>query len=77
VKDPSIVSGVWQFATEGSGELRGSISNGRIAVDLHPGMVDNNFLLNGSLEGRAIRGDWAKIGFAGIMGSGTFVANQQ
>jgi len=77
VRDSSIVSGRWQFAAEGSGELRGSISNGRIAVDLHPEMADNNFLLNGSMEGETFRGNWEKIGITGVMASGTFVAYQQ
>ena len=77
VKDSNIVSGRWQLATEGNGELRGSISNGRIAVDLHPEMADNNFLLNGSVEGKTFRGNWTKIGIAGVMASGTFVAYQQ
>jgi hypothetical protein len=50
VKDSNTVSGRWQLVAEGNGELRGSISNGRIAVDLHTEMADNNFLLNGSVE---------------------------
>lgn len=77
VKDSNTVSGRWQLAAEGNGELRGSISNGRIAVDLHPEMADNNFLLNGSVANKTFRGNWEKIGIAGVMASGTFVAYQQ
>jgi hypothetical protein len=77
VRDSSIVSGMWRFAAEGSGELRGSISNGRIAVDLHPEMADNNFLLNGTVESKTFRGNWEKIGITGVMASGTFLAYQQ
>jgi hypothetical protein len=77
VRDSNIVSGMWRLATEGSGELRGSISNGRVAVDLHPEMADNNFLLNGSVESKTFRGNWAKIGITGVMASGTFIAYQQ
>jgi hypothetical protein len=77
VRDSNTVSGRWQLVAEGNGELRGSISNGRIAVDLHPEMADNNFLLNGSVERKTFRGNWEKIGVVGVMASGTFIAYQQ
>jgi hypothetical protein len=77
IENPNSVSGTWQLSTQESGELRGSVSNGRVVIDLHPDMVDNNFILSGSLEGKTYSGEWEKIGIAGVIASGTFVAQQR
>ena len=77
IDNPDSVSGTWQLSPQESGELRGSVSNGRLVIDLHPDMVDNNFILSGSLEGKTYSGQWEKIGIAGVIASGTFVAQQR
>ena len=57
--------------------MRGSIANGKVVIDLHPDMADNNFILSGNLQGTTYIGEWEKIGIAGVMSSGTFFAQQQ
>jgi len=74
VSDPEHVMGIWQLSARGSGELRGSIENGRIVVDLHPGYADNNYILDGVIQRGGYSGSWTQIGFAGIMASGRFEA---
>ena len=76
VSDPNNVVGTWQLHTRGSGELRGAIENGRVVVDLNPRFVDNNFILDGTIQNGIYSGSWSQIGFGGVMGSGRFEARQ-
>lgn len=75
VTDPGHVMGTWQLSKRGSGELRGSVENGRVVVDLHPGYADNNYILDGVIQRGDYSGSWTQIGFVGIIESGRFEAH--
>lgn len=68
------ITGVWQFTDGRSGELKGTIDNDMISLNLNPDLIDSNLLLTGRLSGSAYTGEWEQIGFAGVMASGTFMA---
>ncbi len=74
VSDPEHVTGTWLLSTRGTGDLRGSIENGKVVVDLYPGYSDNNYILDGMVQRGGYSGSWTQIGFAGIMASGRFEA---
>jgi len=73
-REDSIVAGTWSFNDGRSGNLEGRTDNGSIYIDLNPGFVDNNLLLNGTFAGTMISGQWEQIGFPGVMAQGTFTA---
>jgi hypothetical protein len=73
----SEITGTWKFEDGRSGELEGTIRDGDISLNLNPGYVDNNLLLQGSLSGSKFSGWWQQIGFPGIMGQGRFIALKQ
>ncbi len=85
--DSSIVKGGWNFKLIlneenlgpqiGSGNFEGhKDSRGSMQINLNPGFVDNNVILDGSLLNSHYDGSWSYIGFPGIINQGTFEAEQ-
>jgi len=70
----SKISGAWQFEDGRSGQLEGIVRNAELNINLHPGVVDNNLLLQGTLSDGTFSGSWQQIGFPGIMDRGSFTA---
>jgi hypothetical protein len=70
----STITGHWRFEDGTSGELEGITRNSDIALNLHPGYIDNNLFLHGTLARDTIAGTWEQVGFAGVMARGTFRA---
>ena len=87
LSDSSAVTGEWHFRPigdperigpqTGTGELAGGFYDGELSVDLHPGWMDNNILLSGTLEDDDYTGEWMWISFIGITNQGTFVAERR
>jgi len=74
INDSNEITGEWRLEKTGSGNLVGSIIEGRVVLNFHPDYVDHNLLLNGIVEGRTYRGEWSWIGFPGIIDQGPFEA---
>jgi hypothetical protein len=72
--DNSRITGHWQFGGGQSGELKGTASDGAMALNLNPQFVDHNLLLRGNVSGNIYAGDWMQTGIAGVMAKGTFLA---
>ena len=78
------VSGVWQLnVRDGAehtginntfGRFEGSLKGDALYLDLHPGWIDNNVILTGVMSGRLFFGEWAYIGFPGVINQGSFEA---
>lgn len=79
--DPGDVTGSWRIKEVRvsniyeAGTLKGKLTDRILVIDLHPGWVDNNFVMRGIYDGFSYRGTWEQIGFPGVMDSGTFVAS--
>ena len=73
-RNGSELLGPWELADGRSGELKGSIQNDTVRVDLFPTFRDHNLYLNGVLSGNSIVGTWILIGFPGEMARGSFTA---
>lgn len=85
--DSSVVKGRWDFQlvnTEenfgpqiGSGNFEGhKDSRGSMQINLNPGFIDSNVILDGSLLNSHYDGSWSYIGIPGIINRGTFKAEQ-
>jgi len=61
----------------GSGELTGSIIEGKVYINLNPNIADANVLLEGTIEGKRFHGTWSFKGYAGAISQGTFEANRK
>ena len=75
-RNDSQVTGSWQFNNGQSGRLVGKFLSDSIALDLNPGWMDNNLILEGRLSGKTYSGKWTFYGYAPL-GRGTFVANMR
>ena len=60
----------------GDGVLIGVMQSNNISINLNPGTVDNNVILNGVITDGVIEGSWHCITIAGATNWGTFRANQ-
>jgi hypothetical protein len=86
LSDSSAVTGEWHFRPigdperigpqTGAGELAGGFYDDQLSVDLHPGWIDSNILLCGTLEDDDYTGEWMWISFTGITNSGAFEAER-
>jgi hypothetical protein len=84
VTDSQVVSGTWALECiaqgekvgpqTGSGILRGSLQNSRVAVNLNPGWADNNVFLSGAFDKDRFFGTWMWSTFAGSTAEGRFEA---
>lgn len=85
--DSSIVEGRWNFKQigtcqnigpqTGKGNFEGhKDSRGSMNLNLNPGWIDNNVILDGSLLNSHYDGSWSYIGFPGIINRGGFEAEQ-
>lgn len=85
--DTSSVRGRWNFKLVryeenlgpqiGSGNFDGhKDTRGSMQLNLNPGYIDNNVILDGSLLNSHYGGSWSYIGFPGIINRGTFEAEQ-
>lgn len=82
--DSSAVKGEWHFQALGDsqhlgpqigdGELVGMLVDMNLTVNLNPGWIDNNVLLNGTLSGHRIDGTWMWVTIAGPWTGGSFIA---
>ena len=70
----SKISGAWQFEDGRSGQLEGIVRSTEMSLNLNPGFVDNNLLLQGTISDGTFSGSWQQIGFPGIMDRGSFRA---
>ncbi|HKC62073.1 MAG TPA: hypothetical protein VKB86_00440 [Pyrinomonadaceae bacterium] len=61
----------------GSGNLVGSIIQGKVYINLNPNIADANVLLEGTIEGKRFHGTWSLKGVAGTISQGTFEANRK
>ncbi len=68
------IKGSWVIFDGRNGELEGSIQGNKILINLNPGYSDNNILLNGTLKGNKLSGNWQQIGISGVIKSGYFSA---
>jgi hypothetical protein len=88
---PLSVSGTWKLRAladparigpqDGSGILSGSFVESSAVVDLHPGQVDDNIQLKGTLSAggpgpMSYKGSWSWITIAGVRAQGTFRASE-
>ncbi len=79
------VKGSWQLRnvngsdmtgiSEAFGVFEGSLKGDALYLDLHPGWRDNNVILQGLLSGDSYRGEWAYIGYPGVLNEGNFEAS--
>jgi hypothetical protein len=84
VTDSQIVIGTWALECiapgeqlgpqTGSGTLRGSIQESRVALNLNPGWVDNNVFLSGTFNKDRFSGTWMWSTFVGSTAEGRFEA---
>ena len=60
----------------GNGNFEGTTDMwGHILLNLNPGMIDNNVLLEGSMQiSQRIDGQWTYVGFPGVINWGRFEA---
>lgn len=85
ISDSSLVTGSWYIKkyrtsintshTIGDGTLRGTLKNDKIDIDLNPGRIDDNTVLDGKFDKDEITGKWNRISFPGITEQGSFIAN--
>lgn len=61
----------------GSGELVGSIIQGKVYLNLNPNINDSNVFLEGTIEGKRFHGTWSFKGYAGAINQGTFEATRK
>jgi hypothetical protein len=71
------IAGFWKLQNGESGDLEGSIDSTQMNLNLNPGFVDNNLILQGTLAGKRYSGLWQKIGFPGVIAQGHFDALKQ
>ena len=86
--DSTTVKGRWDFKRVsneenlgpqiGKGNFEGTTDMwGQLLLNLNPGMIDNNVLLEGSTQlSYWIDGRWSYIGFPGVINWGSFEAEQ-
>lgn len=85
--DSTTIMGRWDFKLVGSEENLGpqigkgnfegqKDSRGSMQINLNPGFIDNNVILDGSLLNLDYNGTWSYIGFPGVINSGSFEAKQ-
>lgn len=60
----------------GAGLLTGMVDGRDVSINLNPGWVDNNVVLQGTFENDRLRGRWSWITFAGRTSEGTFDATK-
>ncbi|MEK6756645.1 MAG: hypothetical protein AABZ02_10890, partial [Bacteroidota bacterium] len=60
----------------GAGLLTGMVDGRDVSINLNPGWVDNNVVLQGTFENDRLRGRWSWITFAGPTSEGTFDATK-
>jgi len=62
----------------GNGNFEGTTDMwGHMLLNLNPGMIDNNVLLEGSMQiSHRIDGQWSYVGFPGVINWGGFEAEQ-
>ena len=82
--DQEGVEGAWQMQnTNGAGQtgihesfgrFEGSLKGDALYIDLNPGWADNNVVLSGQLGDGRYRGDWAYVGYPGVISDGKFEA---
>jgi hypothetical protein len=77
VRDPARVTGEWQFNNGRRQPLIGTLRGNVLSCNLNPTMVDNNLLLNGTLDRTSYRGEWSYVGFPGVMARGRFIAQRR
>lgn len=65
-------SPVPDVSTGGRLRIGASLTDKAFRADLSEGWFDNNIMLNGTLDGKAIKGDWYWGTFAGARVRGTF-----
>jgi hypothetical protein len=79
-------SGVWRLLTSTppfpkdsplSGAYAGHGQNGRVSIDLNPGVADNNVILDGSIRDGKFSGQWVRATVAGGKPMGTFQLDLQ
>ncbi len=78
------VKGTWQMQNRDGasqtgihelfGRFEGTLKGDALYLNLNPGWVDNNVVLSGRLSDGQYRGDWAYIGYPGVISDGTFEA---
>jgi len=85
--DSSIVKGGWNFKLIlyeenigpqiGSGNFEGhKDSRGSMQINLNPGLIDNNVILDGSLLNSHYDGGWSYVGYPGVINWGRFEGEQ-
>ncbi|MCC6397300.1 MAG: hypothetical protein IT282_09790 [Bacteroidetes bacterium] len=84
LSDTGRVSGSWhlqalQFQTGygpqvGEGELRGSIVDTTLHVNLNPQWKDNNVFLSGRFDSASYSGQWRWVSYIGVTNVGSFTA---
>jgi hypothetical protein len=86
--DSSLVAGHWSIQAVGTpddigpqigeGELVGAWWDGRLLVQLNPGVADNNVSLSGryGYEGQRYEGTWQYLTFSGVRNEGSFTAHR-
>ena len=84
VTDSQVVSGTWRLECiaqgekvgpqTGSGTLKGSIQDSRVALNLNPGWADNNVFLSGTFDKDRFSGTWMWSTFVGSTSEGRFEA---
>jgi hypothetical protein len=85
--DSSMIKGRWAFKQVGTcqnigpqigkGNFEGhKDSRGSMNLNLNPGYIDNNVILDGSLLDAHYNGSWSYIGYPGIINLGTFEATK-
>jgi hypothetical protein len=78
------VKGSWQMnnvngsertgISEAFGVFEGFLKGDALYLNLNPGWVDNNVILQGMQTSGGFEGDWAYIGFPGVLNQGKFKA---
>ncbi len=66
------LTGEWANPGDRIHPLTGTISNGKVSINLSPDFDDSNTFLTGDFDGNSIRGKWIWSGFGGPMDWGTF-----
>lgn len=76
-QNDSKIAGAWEFEDGRSGKLEGTVQSADLSLNLNPGFVDNNLLLQGTISAGTFSGSWQRVGFPGIMDRGSFTALKQ
>ncbi len=85
--DSTEIEGAWNFDKIGNpsnigpqigeGQLKGSLFDNTININLNPNFADNNVFLNGTLNDNIFEGDWSWSTFVGETNRGTFQAKRE